>query len=359
MKKILLLVVTLFTIVSCSKSGDEPQNLGDLQTMELNFARTSLVNSKTVESQMNTVPPTISSAYVLFKSGSTVLRRYDFTIDDLSAINTGAAYSQTVKIENVPSSVNEVEVYANGAVDIANVNNNQMSGTAVPMYGVTNAITDGGVNADGHTLKICTVVLNPALCRVEVVGAISVDAATNGVSEVKVTAVYINNIKTSSTGTPLLAVGDEVAKDWKSPTNYAVGSDYEKMYDSGLSDIGIDMAAGYHLFEQSTTETLEAEITGKMPHVILKVEVKDATGTLMPDKKFITIPKFTVGGAILTTIEAGKLYRINISSLSSLFKKTGAIITDPTDSYPEAGKVDINCTVEVKAWDIVDVTPNV
>lgn len=183
---------------------------------------------------------------------------------------------------------------------------------------------------------------------------------------------YMNYIPVTAGGT-LVKNANDANGNWDATslkTYTDADGSMRKMYDAAGPATGERIV--YNLFPQTATSPTVADVKATMPHFILKLTTKDVAAPQATSTRWLTIRALrnTVGDALITSFEAGKVYvldaaDININQYSALLKVTangtvGPEIpepVDPTDPNPEPVGKDLEVLVKIAEWITVNVKP--
>lgn len=182
----------------------------------------------------------------------------------------------------------------------------------------------------------------PHIARIEIVGKITPPLNSSNYSaygEVELTGVYINNFKKHRDDQKRIMFKasdyDKNRKEWK---NFPNAMQHLASYDISNQISSGDYAEFFHVWPSKVKKPEELE------HVILRLTINGKPNY------FLTINRFKEksSGNPLTEIKAGKIYRIDISLLSDLFKTKddGKKEDDPTTEDPEPISIMVDGIVE-------------
>lgn len=366
-KFLLMSALAIATLASCNKEGVSPT--GDTSSLQFKI---SVPETKAIQDPGTATAPALSSMKVeLMNASDVVLETYTLTSAQISADQSATGYV----FEQVTDAATKVKVTANGlATPSTAIAAYQTTFAAVPFSG-SSAITysSGDVNTDGHKLKKAAVPIVSEVARVEVVGGINVDKAVNGYYAVDVLEVYINNYLATSTATTPYFVNHNTPGDglWQTPNNFgtdktwnsitttapATGAFYATNHNVGILTGKSD---AYHIFPAAASASDKATVESELMHIVLKVniykEAADYPASPVAEEHWITIRSFNDGSSLIDKFEAGKIYKLDLSTLTDKFKPGEE---PPTDPDPESAKADLELKVTVTPWSIVTMTPNI
>ena len=335
--KVLFLTLAATTMAACS-NDKETDITGGKKDLVIKFNLPQQADTRAVEDPVaNNATPTLENVTLTFDGGTP-----DVTLDAA----TLAAGNVKVQVNEATNNVTKMIANTSADINLADINSFQGKSliTAIPLYAGSTAITKGAENS---------VTLSPKayVARMEILNGNSITPTSNKYSDIYVTGVYVNNFYTkidsegSSTGNTAQKTSEG---DWA--TYYSSSTASNKMYNEGITTANwTSKCAGYQIFPASTAATLP-EITLKLSYT--KESSSGQTG-------YLTIRKFKKGTADLTAMEAGKIYKLDVSSIGSLFKEDGGgTPVDPVDPTPGKPKTDLAITVTVTAWAAESITPN-
>ncbi len=370
-------LVLALGIGGCSNSLDEEsQGVKENDNILIVNLPDNVKKSRGVEESVDGHETTVDDVTVFLLNGPSVESVVEFNENDLQ--------QNYKRIENVASSVNRVLVVANrigeDIMNLRTVNEIKNYGFSVEsqhkktelkgktLMGEADVREEGvnDPNPDGHKYKEANVDLRAITARIEV-GTV---AAGEGVESVELVAVYINNFyaKYPQQG---LTTYDEDDANWSYTLQFP-----EQLPNIGLSTpIGTITPGAYdpdaYKIEASDDVKLE-DITkvyafhvfpGNIPHLVMLVKVvleenyyeTQEDGTPLKYKfGYLTFTKFNIGsGNYLDAMEGHNVYRMGVG-------KNGIPVNakDITDK-PEKGPYDLGVKIDIRPWDIHEVTPEV
>lgn len=333
--RVLFLTLAAASIAACSNDKEE-EITGQKKDLIIEFNLPETVNTRAVENPVaDKTAPTLENVTLTFDGGTPSVSF------DKAALTSGKV---TVQVNEATQKVTSMTANMSAGIDNDDINTFQGKAitTAIPLYAGETTIGDDN-----------TVTLTPTayVARIEILGGNSITPASGKFSNIYVTGVYVNNFYKKYT---LLASTGNTAQqtkegDWK--TFYSSSTPANKMYNEGITTGNwTNQCAAYQIFPANTAATL--------PEITLKLSYKLNNG---PKEGFITIRKFKKNSADLTAMEAGKIYKLDVSSIGSLFKEesgTGEPV-EPTDPTPGKPKTDLAITITVTAWAAENITPNI
>lgn len=330
--RVLFLTLAAASIAACSNDKEE-EITGQKKDLIIEFNLPETVNTRAVENPVsNGTSPTLENIVLNFDGGTPPVT---LAKSDLESGNKA-----TVQVNDQTRNVTSMIANSVAGVAISDIHTYQGKSliTEIPLYAGNTAISDGSV------------ALSPKayVARIEILGGKDITPASTGAySNIQVTGVYVNNYYKSytlgaATGSSMVKVAEA---DWDN--TYKAGN---PMYNTITTSDWNSKCAAYQIFPANTAATLP-EITLKLSYT------KKGVSTV----GYLTIRKFKKGNADLTAMEAGKIYKLDVSTIGSLFKEepgTGDP-TDPTDPTPGKPKADLAITVTVTAWIAENITPNI
>lgn len=329
--RVLFLTLAAASIAACSNDKEE-EITGQKKDLIIEFNLPETVNTRAVENPVsNGTSPTLENIVLNFDGGTppVTLAKSDLELGNKA----------TVQVNDQTRNVTSMIANSVTGVNISDIHTYQSKSliTEIPLYAGNTAISDGSV------------ALSPKayVARIEILGGKDITPASSSYSKIQVTDVYINNYYKSytlgaATGTSTVKVAEAA---WA--TTYKAGN---PMYNTITTSDWNSKCAAYQIFPANTAATL--------PEITLKLSY---TKKGVPTVGYLTIRKFKKGNADLTAMEAGKIYKLDVSTIGSLFKEepgTGDP-TDPTDPTPGKPKADLAITVTVTAWIAENITPNI
>lgn len=321
------------------------------------------INSRTAKAVDDPITGTVNSAYsslyIYFTDGTKVVSSDviskqadvdEFKSNGKNYDNISSSITKVMIVANVKTgdvlpvaagtAVADVKSFAFAVAsqqpDAAHAENTKAQGLQVTMMGEA-ALTDTGeVSAAGDKKMKAAITISPIVARMEISKAL---VAGDGVYSIKIDNVYLNAYYSdySFAADSFVDSGVDIAN-----------------YDTNLQNdtYGDEVQAGtkadvYHLFADGTA-------TG-MPHIILGVSgyfknSADGQGEAFTDR-YLTITKFkdSTSASAIGKISANNIYRIDLGELT-----VPASVLDPT---PEAGRISLDVSVDVAAWNVVNVSP--
>ena len=335
--RVLFLTLAAASIAACSNDKEE-EITGQKKDLIIEFNLPETVNTRAVETPVsNGTSPTLENIVLNFDGGtpSVTLTKADLTDENKA----------TVQVNDQTRNVTSMIANSVTSVDISDIHTYQGKSliTEIPLYAGNAAISDGSVTLSPKAY----------VARIEILGGKDITPASTGAySNIQVTGVYVNNYYESytlgaATGSSMVKVEEA---NWDK--TYKAGN---PMYNVGITttDWGSKCAA-YQIFPVNTGATL--------PEITLKLSYTQKKGAGSGAKEtYLTIRKFKKNSADLTAMEAGKIYKLDVSSIGSLFKEesgTGEPV-EPTDPTPGKPKTDLAITITVTAWAAENITPNI
>lgn len=302
--------------------------------------------------------------YFVNASGA-ILKHYTITSSQPSAtnINMTDALAGT-PITNLPGNTDRVYVVGNTSGlptsgNISTVQDFLSQVTSQHDIEDVNLYGSGGLvpPISPLTAYTCTVDLKPTVARIELTDITA--ASTSVITGFDVDGIFVDNYYSQASVGGSVDVDDFVengafaAKFNNLTTQYPVGlkpAIYD-FYDPALSastrvakPAGTGTVWGYNLFASATGSAV--------PRVIIRLSsIATNDQSVYPSPQFITIKglKAVSGGASLTGIKSGEVYRIAAGALT--FKETDL------SPIPNLNLMDIEVTVNLVDWTVVGVTP--
>ena len=224
------------------------------------------------------------------------------------------------------------------------------------------------------TAKTAEVSVTPEMARIEIIGTNTGVAITN-VKDVKILAIYLNNVKLNRTDIELTntkGAANFLKHYVTGGIKYALYDKHPSAPDTGWQIVdangvrkadafGVSKAIGYNIFPQAKPSTIPA---GKVetdyhPHVNIQVSyIKKTNGVsfdITPTVGFLNIKAFKNGMNYITSFAPGSVYTFSVSDITNLINDPKTPIAPEPE--PETGSVTIKCTVA--SWELVTVTPEV
>lgn len=365
----------------------------------------------------------IKSIRLEFKTASdVVLASHDLSETQLTAIKN----NQVVVFENIHTSTAKVSAYMNTVSGDEVINRLQQDAgyelKIMEYEGTGNVTPSSTTQPNGHVLWNASVQVSPTLSRFEVKGESKLkiiptpsnnseasrseagiyfpeevlakkeqeardlygaaDSYTYKYSlvftphfdgeEITAEEVYINNFKNTRSASGLVYHKGDGINGWEQTAkqNYGTGGAYSHMWDLYMLT-ETSHAAGYNLFPQSASSNDLETVKQEMPHIILKLKVKQNEQN---STRWLTIRSFFEKNAPqsrISSFDAGSVYRLNLDAIKlSRFTvsltvsanggkptKPEIIDPDPTDPMPEPVKIDLSVGLEILDWNYIDVTP--
>lgn len=146
-------------------------------------------------------------------------------------------------------------------------------------------------------------------------------------------------------------------------------------------DLGVlqGKAASFQIYAQKATSAVDdvENLKSELPHVILKVKAykteadykngETQNNTYVAGKQFITVKLFKNGADRITDFVSGKIYRLDMNSLLSSFVgsipvpggESSVTPADPIDPDPEMPGSQVEVSIKVVPWTIVNMTPEI
>lgn len=223
---------------------------------------------------------------------------------------------------------------------------------------ITGPVKDGQDNVYTATVKP-----TPDVARIEVAGKIvgqkNATSGLNAFKNIDVEAVYVNNyLMKKADADRYLTPSDgntsfkEDEKPLKAEMNDAIVAGMKANFEAKK------VAAAYQLFPTKSGET-------EFDHIILKVKlqydlkvVKNRTQEF--EEGYVTIVKYKDDAAALTGFAAGKIYKLDLATLSEHFKTDdkGNPDTPVTPDPEHDGSNKLTVKVETFTWEAVNITPD-
>ena len=285
-------------------------------------------------------------------------------------------YTATAELNTKAKSVKLIGNYdgtdVGGVMLTPNVNTRQgdMEQPVVQVSGeadILGLITDSKRTAE--------VAVSPEMARIEILGAnTDIDGTTNAkfenIKDVKIKAIYLNNVKLNRTDTDTELSNTTGAAGFlldyvTGGSKYALVDKHPSTPDTGWEIVDADgarvdkaftdgNAIGYNIFPQTGGDIA---ITNTHPHINIELSYQERTDgvTFIPKEGFMNINAFKDLSGYVTEFAAGSVYSFSVTDITNL-------ITDPEtpispEPEPEVGSVTITCTVA--SWKLVTVTPEV
>lgn len=379
MKTTFLAAISFFfvlAVTSCSNSLDEdnpkPGNGTNVLVVKL---PENVKLTRAVETPVdgNTVTG-VEDVTVFLLTGQLVERAVELEQDDIDA-----GYK---RFEQIPSQVDRVIVVANRAGEtIKNlVNRTQISNYAYSvasqhtktelngrtLMGEALVVDAVDPNPDTHLYKQAKVSLDAITARIEVGTVIPGE----GVESVKLVAVYVNNFYGNY---PMANLGTypETDPNW----DLTVTGNNPGANIGSKDPIGTITPASYTPAEYMTPGSDEVKqatdskvyafhvFPGNVPHVIMlvKVELKenyyevDESGNALKYKYgFLTFTKFKTGtGGYIPSMTGHNIYKMGVGN-----QGIPVNAKDITDK-PEKGAYDLEIYIDIRPWEVNEVTPEV
>lgn len=373
-------LVLALGIGGCSNSMDDegPGIVKNDNVLIVNLPD-NVKSSRFVEESVSGNETIVEDVTVFLLNGQSVEKAVEFDGTDLS--------KNYKRIENVASSVNRVLVVANKvdadimnlrtATEIKNYNYSVLSQhmqtglRGKTLMGEADVVEEGVSDPnpeghEGHKYKQADVDLKAITARIEV-GTV---APGEGVESVELVAVYLNNFYLEYPQ-KMLTTYSEDNENWK----------YTLINPDLLPNIGYPTAIGeiqagpfdpdqYRI--HASSEVKLDDITkvyafhvfpGNVPHLVMLVKVELKENYYEVDENdqplkykfgYLTFTKFNTGGSTyLTEMEGHNVYKMGVG-------KNGIPVNakDITDK-PEKGPYDLGIKIDIRPWDIHEVTPEV
>lgn len=362
-------------MASCSNSNDDENPAPDKADNVLLVTLPGNVKStRAIESPVDGLTTGLKDVTVFLLNGYLVERAVEFKQEEIDA--------KYLRIEQVSSGVDHVIVIANHAgKDILGLRNmdeiknfpftveTQDMGTELDnrtLMGEAYVVEthDPGPNPDGHLFKQAKVELEAITARLEIGTVIPGE----GVADVQLLAVYINNAFGTYPQKELVfhkeddpcwgvdvsnGLGANIGS--KDPINVTGLQPYDPSAYMNAGDAAVKQEEGskvyaYHVFP------------GNIPHVIMLVklelldgyyEVDDMNNPLKYKYGFVTFTKFNTGSGYVNELVPHNIYKMGVGS-----KGIKIDAKDVTDK-PEKGPYDLGVYVDIRPWDVNEVTPEV
>lgn len=288
----------------------------------------------------------------------------------------------TVSLTGVPSSANRIYVVINNPQTPINIEsiakvkastvylNQQVKKDFVRFSGESSTLTGTNVLTNSGDVSTVTVQVRPVPARMEIQNFIATEKPTeylgSEIQSFEVAGVYMNAFYTSGNLDDSTPDGVKKVDNLSDPDNYS-----ESAY-TAIADLG-DYSFMCDDFADGETEGAKSEVAGEIwkvtptladvvspywgyqvlkgdvPHIVVKLNVM-YEGDSAPETRFLTITGYHVadGNVDLEKVERGKVYRITDLKFNA---------SDLTPTPYEKDKT-VNATVEVLAWEPVEITPD-
>lgn len=337
--KVLFLTLAAATATACSNDKEETIT-GQKKDLIIEFNLPKTVETRAIEGAVpDNTSPTLENIVLNFdgNTSSITLNKTDLTDGSKATVQVNQeTRNVTSMIANGTSGVNPSDISTYQGKDITK---------NIPLVAPSTPITGTSV----------TLAPKAYVARIEVIKGKDItpayENATKGYSKIQVTDVYINNFYKTYTVASSTPSSIQKTNDSNWSTFYTSTGGGKLMYNTiTAQEWTASKCAAYQIFPASGATNLP-EITLKLSYT------KNGTATT----SYLTIRKFKKGSADLTAMEAGKIYKLDVSSIGSLFKQDPGTDTptDPTDPNPGKPKADLAITVQVTAWTAENITPNI
>ncbi|GAB6118862.1 hypothetical protein [Dysgonomonas termitidis] len=378
-----LTVALLLGFSSCSNDDakDNTDN-GEKKSLFFKLDKEAIAKSEGVAVADGT-KATLSSGYLYFvNSGGTIIERYQLTTDASSDLPNGKisiaeASAPGVTISGIPGSVTAAHVFGNvPAVDqngatLTMPTSGSINTVKALTIGIASQVTTASCNLYGTANLVpapvapdytCDVELNPTIARIE----LSDITVTGDITGFTVDGIFIDNFdKVGSIGGTTGTYSK--IENGTDPAKFAVGGAIYPISDRGVTfdDNGgtgynaVSKVAkpagsnvwGYNLFAASTLDGGSA-----VPIIVIRLKnitttLNSTPGAVFADPQYITIKGFRPagGGALLTEISAGKVYKVSLT--------VNAIEPEDLAPVPNVDAINVTVTVNVVAWEAVPLAP--
>lgn len=238
----------------------------------------------------------------------------------------------------------------------------QVDFTDVTLYGENDLTNTGTTSASGNPIFEATVVLNPIVARIELADMTGIGS----IISYEVEGIFVDNYYSEAAldGTvdaaKLVNNGAFAAKfnnEGETGSAYtATPSLLESVfdwYDPAKADVSLvaKPATGvwaYNVFAASGAGSAVPRLIIRLKNIAITGVNGDAP---VADVKFVTISGFKDAStaAVLTSFEAGKIYKISAAKLE--FDENDLSVT------PNNALIDVNVDVKLADWTVVDVDP--
>lgn len=350
---VLWVAATLSLFSACSKE-DKINEANGTRSVSVH------INNDTTRAADNPVEGSMtsgySSLYIYLTDGTNVVSAdaittaeaiSDFKKNGKSYDNISASVTSVLIVANIKdadsglptaagTTVSAIEQFAFAVAsqqpDILHSENTKQGGLNVTMMG-KGALQSAEVTPGDGKMK-AAVTISPVVARMEIFKALG---AGDGVFSINIDHVYLNRYYSD------YSLADDSIVD----NGTVIGNYTDNLQNATYSAemIAGTMADAYHVFADGTKTV--------MPHIIFKVSgsfknADDSEGAAFSDR-YLTITKFKDIDGPIDYITTNNIYKIDLSQLN-----IPASVLDPT---PEAGRISLAITVEVEAWNVVNVTP--
>lgn len=351
MKSLFFSMLALSALASCS-NDDNTSVDNTPKTVKISLDYGALTRS--IGDAQVAGAPTLSNVQVEFFASTngtgTALKSEALTDTQMAALNanSGAAGAGAKTVVLIaPKDANSLRLVANNGTtttvskSIVDYQNKDVK-KAIPYEGV-GQISQNGTDAAGKATYAATVALNVAVARVEVSGIITPTGTTTW-DKVEVIGVYANNFLATKGESSLFTLMGDAGEVSNTPL---VG-----MYDLKANNT---TTWGNAFKEQATLCAGYQYFAGAYGLVLQVSQKKKADQNAVT--KFIVIKSFNKSDgdkSQIATLEAGKIYKLDVSSLNDSYGND----EDPGEDKPDGSK-SVSVTVNVMQWTVQNVTPNI
>jgi hypothetical protein len=307
-----------------------------------------------------------STGHLYFTDNSgVILEHYTLSSEETQDhnINISGLTTSGTRIENIPMSVTGVHIVGNvpSSVNIPTTGNisavkaqalgveTQKNISNVGLYG-SGTISDPSEPGEAYT---SSVKLNPIVARIELP---EIKVKGSEITAFKVDGIFVDNFYQSGQAAgeispeSLVTSNNDPAKynDNVSPYLSAYKGTVYDSYTSGFAASDTPLAVkpessnvwGYNLFASTQGSAV--------PRIIIRLSGITGSGEY-EDTMFLTVTGFSSGGGDLFGIQAGRVYKIT------------SIEFEPEDisETPAKNTIDVEVTVTLATWTVVDVKPTI
>lgn len=306
----------------------------------------------------------LSSGNIYFVNASgTIVKHYTLSSGKTEGININLKEIEGgTTIENLPGSITNVHVTGNtpdlpasgniSAVKAAIIQiQTQKDIELVNLYG-HNTLIPPVAPATNYT---CIIDLNPTLARIELADI----TAKGAITGFEVEGIFIDNYYNTASvdgtidETNLKSNGSDATIFNNETAAYPIGlkNAIYDFYNPALTATDkvvkpkeSNHVWGYNLFASEEGSTV--------PRIIIRLKnITTNNGTTIANPQFITVKGFVNGDAALKGIRSGEIYSIAAGSLS--FDET------QLTPVPNQNTIDVNVTINLAKWKVVNVTPEI
>lgn len=358
MKKVLFMAMVAVTFFSCSNEKDE--TVQTTKSVVVHLASSSL--SRAVEAPLGEGAKASIMNYNIFfldaagkvvkggQSGDIISGAIPCTAVDKSAVsvyvvaNAGKSPSWVVDLSGIEvgSTLADIKAKVAKVETQTTVANIVLANTA----DAGNGVIQTGATADAN--YTATVKIAPVLSRLEIGKIEGIGENSEKVNSFKVEGIYIDGH----------AVEFNVGGGYNSALNVA---DYTK---NGIYSIGVDLnalstypekfrdlpalEANSAIVVPTDSKVWAYQLAAGAPLPKIIVKLSNVNGEGASTYKYVTVSQYKVGGVGYSeNLKPGTLYKIG----SIQFK------LNETSIVPNASEKDVDVTIEIKAWDVVNLEP--